>query len=259
MTDYLSAYRDIRERDLKREGIFIGEGRFIVERMLASGWTVLSLLCTEDLAAEMSALAEGVCPVIALPREKIAEIAGFKFHRGILACGKRPEFAGLKSFLVHNRNAKTLVVCESVTNMENLGSIYRTATAFGVDGIALGQHCADPLTRKSIKVSMGAVFSMQTLQFSDDRADIMTLKEKGFEICGTSLEEKSANLKSYKRKEKVALLFGNEALGLSRKITGLCDTLLKIPISPNVDSLNVGVAAGIVLYANAVNTNGNRY
>lgn len=260
MSNHLDDYQNIRERDLKREGIFIGEGRYIVERMLKSGWKIKSILCADDLADGIAPLSEGVCPVLTLSRAEIAEIAGFEFHRGVLACGVRPDFLGMEEYLARYSPAGslqtastsspggTLVLCQSVTNMENLGSIYRTAAAFDVDAIILGRHCADPLSRKSIKVSVGAVFALPTIRMQDDITGFDTLKKAGYAIAGTGLADSNTNLMDFKRPEKIVLALGNEADGLPAEYISRCDSMLKIPISAAVDSLNVGVAAGIVLY-----------
>jgi tRNA G18 (ribose-2'-O)-methylase SpoU len=269
----LRAYRALRERDLRREGLFIGEGRLVVERMLASDWELLSVLCTPAQAAHFRQLAAGRCAVLVETEEAIASLAGFPFHRGVLAAGRRPGLPTLASFLETPARERStgegsnlergdggsllLVLCPRLSNTENLGSIIRSAAAFGAAALAIGRRSCDPLSRQAIKVSAGSVFRLPLVELSDEQAAVNLLHEQGFQLLGTCGDPVAADkagtgrivqLPDYRPPARSAVVFGNEAAGLEEPWLSNCDRLLAVPMPGGVDSLNVAVAAGIILW-----------
>jgi tRNA G18 (ribose-2'-O)-methylase SpoU len=252
----LDAYRDLRDRDLRREGLLVAEGRWLVERLLASGWEVLSVLCAPRFAGHFRALAAGRCPVLTADEERLARVAGFPFHRGVLAAARRPRFPSLADWLASGASARggsaaggTLVLCPRLTGEYNLGSIVRSAAALGADALAVGPSCCDPLSRRALKVSMGAAFRLPLLGLEEEVADLERLRAAGFRIAGASPAPEALPLASWRRDGPVALVLGEEAEGLPAPWAGACDVLLRIPMRAGTDSLNVSVAAGILLYA----------
>jgi len=246
----LDAYRDLRDRDLRREGLLVAEGRWLVERLLASGWEVLSVLCAPRFAGHFRALASGRCPVLTADEERLAQVAGFPFHRGVLAAARRPRFPSLAAWLSRSGSPAggTLVLCPRLTGEYNLGSIVRSSAALGADALAVGSSCCDPLSRRALKVSMGAAFHLPLLALEEEAADLERLRAAGFRIAGASPAPVAVPLGSWRRDGPVALVLGEEAEGLPEPWAGGCDVLLRIPMHAGTDSLNVSVAAGILLY-----------
>jgi tRNA G18 (ribose-2'-O)-methylase SpoU len=271
----LDAYRDLRDRDLRREGLLVAEGRWLAERLLASGWEVLSVLCAPRFAAHFRELAAGRCPVLTADEEQLARLAGFPFHRGVLAAARRPKFLSLAAWLAEpgspggsaggqgsvsqpwppDRPAgkpppAPLVVCPQLTGEYNLGSIVRSAAALGAGALAVGPRCCDPLSRRALKVSMGAAFRLPLLALSEEAAaDLARLRAAGYRIAGASPAPEALPLAAWRHEGPVALVLGEEAEGLPEPWAAGCDVLLRIPMREGADSLNVSVAAGILLHA----------
>jgi tRNA G18 (ribose-2'-O)-methylase SpoU len=247
----LALYRNLRDRDLRREGLLVAEGRWLVERLLASGWPVLSVACAPRFAGHFRRLAGERCAVLEVSEEELASVAGFPFHRGVLAAGRRPELPGLEAFLsvLPGTAAGTLVVCPQLTGEYNLGSIVRTAAAFGALGLAVGSRCCDPLSRRALKVSMGAAFSLPLVALGEEEQAAAELHRAGFRIVGASPSPRASPLGSFRRPARLAVVLGEEAEGLGEPWEECCDELLAIPMPGGTDSLNVAVAAGIFLYA----------
>ena len=253
MSVELGLYRDLRDRDLRREGLLIAEGRWLVERLLASGWEVLSVLCAPRFAEHFRRLAAERCPVLSAAEEELARTAGFPFHRGVLAAARRPEFPPLASWLARAGSparpaGTTLVICPRLTGEYNLGSVVRSCAALGADALAVGSSCCDPLSRRALKVSMGAAFRLPFLRLEEERADLERLRAAGFRLAGASPAPEAVPLAAWRREGPVALVLGEEAEGLPEPWAGGCDLLLRIPMRAGADSLNVSVAAGILLY-----------
>ena len=255
---HLKIYKDIKDRELKREGVFIGEGAFIVERMLASGWDVLSLLCLESKGEfwrqkiiRLRQPDSREIEVYTLPKQDMEKLLGFNFHRGVLAAGKRPELADVKNILASGKTEggnSALVICPHLMDIENVGSIIRTAGAMGIDGIVLGSRCADPFNRKAMRVSMGAVFKVNLIRMDDEEGTVSKLKRSGFSIIGSILDSRAVPLSSLEPQSRYALVVGNEESGLSSFWIDACEKLITIPMSRGIDSLNVGVASGILIH-----------
>jgi tRNA G18 (ribose-2'-O)-methylase SpoU len=250
----LDAYRDLRDRDLRREGLLVAEGRWLVERLLASGWEVLSVLCAPRFAEHFRELASGRCPVLTVDEKELARVAGFPFHRGVLAAARRPVFPSLAAWLSRSEPAAppaggTLVLCPGLTGEYNLGSIVRSATALGADALAVGSRCCDPLSRRALKVSMGAAFRLPLLAMDEEETlELSRLRAAGWRIAGASPAPEATPVACWRRDGPVALALGEEAEGLPEPWAGGCDVLLRVPMRDGTDSLNVSVAAGILLY-----------
>lgn len=245
----LSIFSDLRDRDLKREGILIAEGRHLASRLLASGLEVLSVLCSERMAEEFRGLVQGRCPVHVLDNDEMESLAGFPFHRGVMAAAARPGIIPLERFLSENGACRKLAVCPRLSGAENLGGILRTSAALGADGVAIGPRSCDPFSRRSVKASMGAAFTVPIIMMEEDETAFNLLKRRGFAIYGASTGGGSLPLRTVRPPEKRAVVFGNEAEGIPESTALLCDRMVHVPMHNNTDSLNVGVAAGIILHA----------
>ena len=248
----VAPYRELKDRELARQtgGRFIAEGEHVVRRLLASDFPVESLLLTRRRAQQIAPLAEARgAPVYVAPDEMMHQIIGYKFHSGVIACGLRKPPATLEQIVPRDRKPLTLVVCPEISSNENLGSLIRISAAFGAGAMLLGERSADPFFRQSIRVSMGTIFSLPVLQSQDLMHDLARLKnESEVELIASVLDESAESLSDAARRERIAILIGNEAQGLPREYVELCDRRVTIRMRLGTDSLNVAVAAGVFLY-----------
>jgi tRNA G18 (ribose-2'-O)-methylase SpoU len=245
----LSLYTGLKDRDLRREGLLVAEGGLLAERLLASGWPVLGVACSPRFADRFAALSRGICPLEVLCDERMAAVAGYGFHRGVLAVGRRPPFPSLEQVLGAVGERSTLAVCPELTNAENLGSVIRSAAAFGLDGVLLGPRCCDPLSRKALKVSMGAAFGLPLVPLDEEAHACGDLHAAGFTVAVTSLCADALPLEGFRRGPRLCLVFGNEAMGVGEPWRSCCDLELTVPMQAGSDSLNAAVSAGIFFYA----------
>jgi tRNA G18 (ribose-2'-O)-methylase SpoU len=245
----LAAYRNLKERDLARDGgRFIAEAEQVVRRLLASDYQTESVLTAQRRAAEIVPIVPENVPVFVVPDSMMQQVVGFKFHSGVLACGRRKSPATLRQIMDRLPRRATIVICPEIANTENLGALMRIAAGFGADAMVLGERSCDPFYRQSIRVSMGTVFSLNLLQSQDLCSDLREMKQRGVEMIATVLDEMAQPLSEARRGDRVGLLFGNEAQGLSSEILAECDRRVTIPMKLGTDSLNVAIAAAVTLY-----------
>ena len=247
----LAPYRNMKERTLRGEQLFVTEGLLLTERLLTSRFRTASLLITERMTSQVEPLVPAEVPVYVVPDALIAELVGFPFHRGVLGAGHRGEPLSLETLLKETagRTELSLVVCPQVTQAENLGLLFRTAAAFGIDGLLLGPQCCDPFARRALRLSMGGVLRVPFVQSLDLAADLRRLKSQwGVQCVATVLDHEAERLSDARWAPRTALFFGNEFEGLSAEWLALCDRRLTIPMQPGTDSLNLGVAAGVFIY-----------
>jgi tRNA G18 (ribose-2'-O)-methylase SpoU len=246
----VAPYRQLKDRELAREGgRFIAEGELVVRRLLASRYEVESVLLARRRVEEIAPMVPPAVPVLIVPDSIVHEIIGFKFHSGVIACGRRGPAGAIDSAVPRDRAMLTLVVCPDIANAQNMGSMIRIAAAFGADAMILGERSCDPFWRQSIRVSMGTIFSLPLVQSDNLLRDLRRLQvESGVELAATVLEGDAQPLAGATRPPKLALLFGNEAQGLDPTLVAACDRKITIPMKLGTDSLNVAVAAGIILH-----------
>jgi tRNA G18 (ribose-2'-O)-methylase SpoU len=250
--DRIANYRDMN-RDKSADGCFIAEGRWLVERLLSSDLTTRSVLTSEQYIAELGRIVPANVPVFCLPPKLIDLVIGFKFHRGILACGERPENARLSQLIGHgvdqDRLSSTIVICPDVVDPVNLGGIIRNCSAFGVSGLLVGKNAADPFSRRAVRVSMGTAFRLPIRISGELARDLSELKtEHGFELLATVLADDAELLESARRPDRMALVFGGEGQGLSDQLLSLVDRRITLPMGRGTDSLNVTSSTAVFLY-----------
>jgi tRNA G18 (ribose-2'-O)-methylase SpoU len=245
----LEPYHKIKDRELAAAGdLFVAEGLLVTQRLLRSPYPCLSVLCAQRKLPDILPDARPDTPIYVVPDPLLHDIVGYKFHTGALAVGRRLPAPSLESLLA-GKGACTLVVLPSTNNSENLGSIARISAAFGVDAFLLGEECADPFYRRSLRVSMGTIFSLPLYRSSDLRRDLVRLRDDyGVELAATVLDPAAAPLAAASRPPRLALLFGSEADGLPPDYLALCQHRLTIPMSLGTDSLNVSMSAAVFLY-----------
>ncbi|HVT89808.1 MAG TPA: RNA methyltransferase [Tepidisphaeraceae bacterium] len=246
----LAPYRNLKERDLAREGNrFIAESEQIVRRLLASDFPVESVLLVRKRAAEIAPLIPSTTSVYVVPDELMEHVIGFKFHSGVIACGVRKPAVKLDEAMNRLGERAIILICPEVANNENLGSLMRIAAGFGVDAMVLGEQCCDPFYRQSIRVSMGTVFKLNIIQSPNLKMDLEAMKDRWqFELAAAVLDDSAERLRLAGRAPRMGLLFGNEAQGLPSEIIACCNRKITIPMKLGTDSLNVAVAAGVFLY-----------
>jgi tRNA G18 (ribose-2'-O)-methylase SpoU len=246
----LVAYRHLKETNATRWAQrFVAEGEKLVVRLLASGLSVESLLVGLRHAERFGQLADASTAVYVVPDEWIEQIVGFDFHRGVLACGKRPQRRRLSEIPAPTGQRATVVVCPNVQDPENLGAILRLSGAFGVDAVLLGPDCPNPYSRRVLRVSMGAAFTLPIVEAADLETELAALAHDwGCQRWATVLDASAEPLAGLARPQRLALLLGSEGHGLGERWIAHCDRQVTIPMRPGTDSLNVAVATGIFLY-----------
>jgi tRNA G18 (ribose-2'-O)-methylase SpoU len=246
----LSPYRNLKDRELAvDDGRFIAESQHVVRRLLASDFSVESVLVAQSRAAEIALIVPRQVALYVVPDELVNEVVGFKFHSGVIACGRRKPPQPIDGFLPAKDRRSLLVICPDLISHENLGSLIRISSAFGADAMLLGPRCCDPFYRMCIRVSMGTVFSLPILQSQDLEADLQLMKDQWYyELVAAVLSDSAQPLNSVNPIRRLGVLFGNDAQGLAAEHVELCDRQVTIPMQRGTDSLNVAVAAGIFLY-----------
>ena len=246
----LAPYQDIRYRKTtKCSELFIAEGRLLVERLVQSDLKMHSILVDSRYVDSIAKPLADDVPVFVIPTKLIERLVGFEFHRGAIACGYRPEAAKLEDVFTGDAERSTVVIGSGIQDPDNLGSIVRSCAAFGVVALIVGPGCADPFSRRALRVSMGTVFQ-QTIICTNGITPIFDqLRGKwDFEIAATVLADGAEPLDRVKRSARFALVFGSEVFGLDEELVAQCDRRITLPMSLATDSLNVGVAAGVFLY-----------
>ncbi len=232
-------------------GLFVAEGEKVIRRGIAAGYPVRSLLVTEDNLAGMAGLADGcAAPVYVLPAAIARQLTGYQVHRGALASMARRALPSVTEILA---GTKRLVVLEDLVDHGNVGAIFRCAAAFGAGGVVLSPRCADPLYRRAVKVSMGAVFAIPYARMAHWHAGLAQLRAAGFQLLALTPEQSAVPLDDVPLGERVALLLGSEGDGLSSHWRREADQAVCIPMSPaamalGVDSLNVVAAAAVACH-----------
>ena len=248
----VAAFRDVADHDRLRErGLFVAEGRLVVDRLIRDRRVeVRSLLLNgpawRALEPALALLDESVTAFVCETQDFEA-LTGYNIHRGCLALASRPLPLTLHDLVA---NASSLVALEDVANADNVGGIFRNAAAFGVGGVLLSR-CADPLYRKAIRTSMAATLRVPFSEATDWPSALGRLRACGFQILALTPSESALDLDDFVRSahhERIALLLGAEGAGLTREAEEAADARVRIAIRPEVDSLNVAVAAGIALH-----------
>ncbi len=230
-------------------GLYIAEGAKIIARALAAGHRPRSVLLQEQWLADVEALVGALdIPVYVGPASLLEQLTGYNLHRGALASMHRPALPDPSELL---RDARRVVVIEDVVDHTNVGAIFRAAAGLGADAVLVTPRCADPLYRRSVRVSMGTVLQVPWTRLPDwpEGADI--LHDAGFHIAALALSDDAVTLDELAARppERLAILLGAEGDGLSRAALGAADSVVTIPMLHGVDSLNVASASAVALWA----------
>ena len=255
ITEYLA----LRERGLRgvqgRDGVFIGEAVLVVSVMLETRGLTRSVLASEKQASRMAEVIaksnSPETPLFVAEEKIIRSITGFDLHRGVLACGARApvEERELDDIIPDMKKDATILVCDGIGNIDNIGLLFRNAAAFGVDAVVLSPECHDPLYRKSLRVSIGHALRVPWHRSRDWDMTLQRLGDEfGVTLIGTSIESNSVPLDEIEPPARVGIIMGSEFSGIRPLSLKHCAMATRIPMMEGTDSLNVGVAAAVCLH-----------
>ena len=232
------------------QALFIAESPVVIERALDAGCVPVSFLMeTKHAAGKGRALIArcGEVPVYTAPLEVLTQLTGFHLTRGMLCAMRRPVLPSAEEIC---RGAHRIAVLENVMNPTNIGAIFRSAAALGMDALLLTDEGSDPLYRRAVRVSMGTVFQIPWTYFGKDEPWTQTLRGLGFATAAMALQEDSLRLDDPRLKtcEKLAVVLGTEGDGLSDGTLADCDYTVMIPMAHGVDSLNVAAASAVAFW-----------
>lgn len=253
LADYVSL-RDVNLRkSLEAEhGLFMAEGEKVIRRAIATGYPVRSLLMARRWAEPLADVL-GEAPVYVVDDEVAEAVTGFPVHRGALASMERLPLPSVTTLLGAAGRVRRILLLEDLVDHGNVGAIFRCAAALGVDAVVLSPRCADPLYRRSVKVSMGAVFAVPYARMTDWHGGLRELRAAGFSLLALTPDQSATPIDKVPLGEQVALMLGAEGDGLSSRWLREADEPVCIPMSSGamdlgVDSLNVVAAAAIACH-----------
>ncbi|MDQ0203736.1 TrmH family RNA methyltransferase [Pectinatus haikarae] len=237
----------LRNRSDPEKGIFIAESSKVIKLALKYGCKPLAFLMerkritgqAQDIIREC-----GDVSIYTGDRELLAKLTGYKLTRGILCALTRPKLAAAENLIT---KARRIAVLDGITDSTNVGAIFRSAAALGMDAILITPSCCDPLCRRSVRVSMGTIFQLPWARIGED---ISILRTWGFKTVAMALNLDSVGIEDKKlaAEKRLALIFGSEGYGLSSAVIAACDYAVKIPMAHQVDSLNVAAASAVAFW-----------
>ncbi len=246
LVDYRLLKDAAARRQIEGDELFVAEGPVAIERMIASGHGVRSVLLDELKYARMEELLSTVgAPVYVVARDLLHDITGFDLHRGAIAAGTRRPVTPLAELAT---SAHRLVVLEGLNDPENLGAVARSARALDFDGLVLDPTCLDPYTRRTVRVSMGEILMTRWARIAADdwpEPALARLAGAGFETWAMTPAADSADIWTLDLPDRLAIVLGAEGPGLSPAALRAASTRVRIPIRDGVDSLNVAAAAAV--------------
>ena len=248
----LVQYRDLQGQSTDRlqRAHFIVEGRFCVQKLAQSRFAVQSAVVQQGRENEVAAWFPDATNVFVLSASEIRKLVGFDFHRGVLACGIRPDDLYIDGLLGTQLSLPIVMAACGVSDRDNLGSMIRTATALGVGHTIVDHRTVDPYSRRVIRTSMGTAFSQQIYHSRTPVQDLKTLAELGnFRTIATSLIADATPIADFSIDDRpMILIMGNESTGIDPAIQAMASDLVTIPMKMATDSMNVSVATAIFLY-----------
>jgi tRNA G18 (ribose-2'-O)-methylase SpoU len=242
----------LRTRSEPELGLYVAESEKVIRRALAAGHEPMSYLMAPrwltDLADLVSDAERRGVPVYVGEPEVLEALTGYHLHRGAIAAMHRPPLPGLAQVL---EGARRVAVLEDIVDHTNVGAAFRSAAALGLDAVLVTPRCADPLYRRSIRVSMGTVFQVPWTRVEPWPSGLATLQDNGFLVAALTLADDAVALEDLaaSRPERLALVLGTEGDGLTRRAAEAADVRVRIPMAGGVDSLNVAAAAAVAFYA----------
>lgn len=252
LTDYVRLTDVHLRRSLEAaEGLFIAEGEKVIRRAIEAGYPVRSMLVAADRVATIAEVAAGCdAPLYVVPSDVAQRLTGYRVHRGALASMQRLPLPAPDALL---RDSRRIVVLEDVVDHANVGAVFRCVAALGFDAVLLAPRCADPLYRRAVKVSMGAVLAVPYARLAEWRDGLAAVRAAGFTLLALTPDSAAVPIADITSRPggpppKLGLLIGGEGEGLSGRWLAAADQLVRIPMRRGIDSLNLGAAAAIACY-----------
>jgi tRNA G18 (ribose-2'-O)-methylase SpoU len=249
----IAMYREPRDGRIRRAGLFLAEGRLVVRRLLEGfALSTRSILATRAALDDLQDILRARPPaqIYEASARTIRGVVGFKFHRGCLALGEEGPPTPAAA-IIEPQGPRTVLALEDLADPDNVGAVFRNAAAFGAAGVLLSSGCADPLSRKAIRVSMGATLTMP-LARADWRDGLGGLRAAGYTMVALTPHPEAQAIDAVAvhgvASRRVALLLGAEGAGLSEESRRAADLCARIPMASGADSLNVATACGIALH-----------
>lgn len=239
----------LRRRSEPEGGLYIAESSKIIQRAIAAGHVPRAVLLQQQWLADLEpVLAPFDIPVFVGDAAVLESLTGFNLHRGALASMQRPELPALADVL---RDARRVVVIEDVVDHTNVGAIFRSVAGLGADAVLVTPRCADPLYRRSVRVSMGTVLQVPWTRLPEWSEAKPALSEAGFHVAALALDDRAVDLDEFSATppDRIAIVVGAEGDGLSRAALAAADSVVTIPMAHGVDSLNVAAASAVALHA----------
>lgn len=251
LADYAGLTDVALRRSLEPElGLYMAEGAKVISRALAAGHRARSVLVSQRWLDSVEGLVAPEVPVYLASDAVMEGIAGFQVHRGALASMERPALPSIEEVA---RDARRVMVLEGIVDHTNVGAIFRSAAGIGADAIVVAPTCADPLYRRSVKVSMGTVFQVPWTRAEDWPGALDDLRSRGFTVAAMALADDAVALDDFAASlgpgQRVAVVMGAEGDGLSRRALAASDAVVTIPMAGGVDSLNVAAASAVAMWA----------
>ncbi|WP_432987633.1 TrmH family RNA methyltransferase [Dactylosporangium sp. CA-233914] len=248
----LGDYRALTDVELRTRweppnGLFIAEGELVLRRALRAGYRPRSVLVDAKRVGQLDGLPLDDVPVFAGDQAVLEATTGFHVHRGVLASfHRKPDRTAFEVLA----SARRVAILEDVNNHTNVGAIFRGAAALGMDAVLLSPSCADPLYRRSVRVSMGEVFAVPYARLDPWPSSLAAVREAGFTLLAMTLAPDAIPMRdlSERQRSRTALLLGAEGPGLTRAAMEAADVRVVIPMHNGVDSLNVAAAAAVAFY-----------
>lgn len=247
----LDPFRNVRDKDLKRaDGLFLGEGPLTVDKMLSLPGVTKSVLVAERWAEKYLPKASSETDILVVDKVIMSTVLGFSFHRGVLAAGRRAPFENrrIEDIIPGRLDSATILMIEGVSNVDNVGLLFRNAAAFACDAVIISANCCDPLYRKSLRVSIGHVLSTPWCVSHNLANTVANLKTQGISTVAAALTQDARFLDKFEVPPRIALLVGEERDGISDELLDAVEAAIKIPMAPGVDSLNVAAASAVCLH-----------
>jgi tRNA G18 (ribose-2'-O)-methylase SpoU len=246
----IAIYRSLkatnRTRDLDQ---FVVEGERLVDRLIDSRFPLVSVLLAKGYEARLARPIPEDVPAYVLPDAMLDGFVGFPFHRGILGCGERRPWPSLESLLADPDRPAFLVICPKLSNPENLGALARIGDVFGIDAILAGPECPDPLSRRVLRVSMGAALRLPVIVEPRPIDAAARLADSAWlELIAAVADPDAESFECISRPRRVGLVLGDEHEGIDPEWLAVCRRAVTVPMRPGASSLNVAVAAGILIY-----------
>ena len=232
-------------------GLYLAESEKVIRRSLAAGHRPRSFLMAPRWLTDMSDLVAQAesdnVPVYFAQHAVIEAMTGFHLHRGALASMHRPVLVAPEVLL---RNASRVVVLEDIVDHTNVGAVFRSAAALGVDAVLITPRCADPLYRRAVRVSMGTVFQVPWTRIDTWPGGVQVLRDNGFTVAAFALGDGAISLDDLAtdQPDRLAMIFGTEGDGLSRRAIQGADLVVRIPMAGGVDSLNMAASSAVAIW-----------